>query len=81
MVPGHIWTQLECHTGLIVSCFPALNRVFRLLKQWVLGTRTQGADAAADGGAELYVVGGESQEQIVDASVEVVVLDCGGKMR
>lgn len=55
--------------------------MFRQLKQWVLGSRKEGAEAAADGGAELYVVGGESQEQIVDASVEVVVLDCRGKMR
>lgn len=65
-MPGAVWTQLECHTGLIVSCFPALNRIFRQLKQWALGgsepptdTVFGGArrvDMEAQAGAELYSV-------------------------
>lgn len=23
-----LWTQLECHLGLIASCFPAVNMIF-----------------------------------------------------
>lgn len=26
-----MWTELECHVGLITSCFPAVNQVFREL--------------------------------------------------
>lgn len=67
VVPGVVWTQLECHIGLIVSCFPALNGVYFQLKQRILsegrklvtgvvfkGTRR--TDAEAQAGAELYFV-------------------------
>lgn len=33
IVPASFWTQLECHTGLIVSCFPAVNQIVR---HWVV---------------------------------------------
>lgn len=33
LVDAALWTQLECHSGLIVSCFPAVNQIFR---QWVV---------------------------------------------
>lgn len=67
-----------------MSCFPALNRVFRQLKLRILGSRVEGVEAAAGNGAELYVVRGESQVPIVDAGVEVVVIEhveYGGKKR
>lgn len=32
-----VWTQLECHAGLIVSCFPAVNQV---LRHWLVGSDT-----------------------------------------
>lgn len=67
MVPGVVWTQLECHIGLIVSCFPALNGVCFQLKQRILGggwtqvtgvvfKGTRRADTEAQAGAELYSV-------------------------
>lgn len=67
-----------------MSCFPALNRVFWQLKQRILCSPAKGAEVAIGGGVELYVVRGESQVQIVEASVEVVVIKhvgCGGKKR
>ncbi|KAL0632544.1 hypothetical protein Q9L58_008565 [Maublancomyces gigas] len=76
ILPGHLWTQLECNTGLIVSCFPALNSVFRQLKHRILGAKTE--TQSAHGGAELYAVGPESQVEMVAgsaASVEVVVVE------
>lgn len=26
-----MWTELECHVGLITSCFPAVNQIFQKL--------------------------------------------------
>lgn len=31
MVDAAVWSQLECHIGLITSCFPAINHVFQKL--------------------------------------------------
>lgn len=66
-MPGVVWTQLECHIGLIVSCFPALNGTCFQLKQrilvrgWkiitgVVFNRTRRADTEAQAGAELYSI-------------------------
>lgn len=49
-----LWTQLECHIGLIASCFPAVNQVFR---KWVAGDATSAQGKAGREEVEIESVG------------------------
>lgn len=40
VAPAAVWTNLEVHAGLIVSCFPAIHPLFRLLRKVVTGEST-----------------------------------------
>lgn len=49
MVPAGYWAQLECHAGLIVSCFPAVNQIFR---HWI----SEGDVSAQNNGVASWVL-------------------------
>jgi hypothetical protein len=38
--PASVWTDLEVHAGLIVSCFPAIHPLFRIVRKAITGQST-----------------------------------------
>lgn len=88
IIPAAFWTQLECHAGLIVSCFPAVNQVFR---HWVV---RDDVSPQGDGGASwmlrrvipgMYSIDTISTDQGMDDQIagrheglEVVEMALGG---
>lgn len=48
-VHAAMWTQCECHTGLIVSCFPAVGQIFR---HYVISS----SSSLSDGGTSTRIL-------------------------